>query len=273
MIRHRFPPGGPDRRAAELDAALDALQAGRPLPPGQEPLDDELGAAAALADAARSTALPKEPLVALRAGLAARSATRRVPRWRRALAPRTLVPVGAVAAAVAAGLLLPSRHATDRPAEPVARAARYLDAAGAKVAEAMEQVQILQAGVPRAPSPAEVADAIAEAERYAAQARALAQLAEGRERERLLADIAAKQRTIEELRRAIEAMQSGATTTTTRPTTTTQPETTTTTGGTTTTTTRPTTTTTRPSTTTTTQPTTTTAPTTTTTTYDFTFDG
>lgn len=275
MIRRvlrRQRPTGPERRAVRLDAAVDAWRSGRglpPAPPGEDPLDDEVAAAAALARMAVDVEAPREALVALRAALAARAAARRVPVWRRVLAPRRAAPVLAGLALVAAAVLVPARLSTEPPVEPAAQASRYLDAAGEKVAEALERVQVIQAGSARQLSPVEVVASIEQAERYAAQARALAQLAEGKERERLLADIAAKQRTIEELRRLVAQLES--TTTTTAPTTT-VPATTTTEA---TTTTQPPTTTTTRSTTTTSPPTTTTTtvPTTTTTTYDFSVGG
>lgn len=272
--RRRRRLSAPERRALQLDAALDARQGRRvpPVGPADDPLDEELAAAAALARLAADAQVPREALVSLRAALAARAAERRVPLWRRVLSPRRAVPALAGAALVVAAVLVPGRIGTEPPAEPAAEASRYLNAAGVKVAEALQRVQVIQAGSARQPEPGEVVATIEEAERYAAQARALAELAEGKERARLLADIEAKQRTIEELRQLIARIQ--ATTTTTQPPTTTTSETTTTTEAPTTTTQPPTTTTTRPPTTTTTRPTTTTTqPTTTTTTYDFTFDG
>lgn len=267
----------PERRAACLDAALSAWQAGRPVPQaagGEEALDDEMAAAASLARLAADIEAPREALVSLRAALAARAAGRRRPRWRSVLASRRMAPVLAAGAVAVAAMLVPGRIGSRQPAEPAAQASRYLNAAGQKVAEALERVQVIQAGNERTPAPGEVVEAIEQAERYAAQARALAQLAEGQERERLLADVAAKQRTIEELRRLVAELEAATTTTSTAPSTT-APAATTTTEAPTTTSPPSTTTTTRPSTTTTTRPTSTTtsAPSTTTTTYDFTVDG
>jgi hypothetical protein len=280
-------------RADRLDAALSSWQAGDQPPAAEfdhaleavEPLGDALAAAQALDALGAGEPLPHEPLVTLRAALAARRATPALPLWRRLLTQPRLAPaVAAVVAAVLAVGVLSTVRTTDQPLTHVAAAK-----AQAFLETAQDRVEFLEAQTASATSgvvavdAATLNDAVVEAQAAAASARAAAQLATGEERKTLLAQVELQQRQINALRTKVLLLAgapnlvpdtdgatatAAATTTTVKPTTTTEAPSTTTTVKPTTTTVKPTTTTAAPTTTTTAPPetTTTSSPDTTTTT-------
>jgi hypothetical protein len=266
-------------RADRLDAALSSWQAGEHPWPTEfdhaleavEPLGDALAAAQALDALGAGEPLPHEPLVTLRAALAARRATPALPLWRRLLTqPRFAPAVAAVVAAVLAVGVLSTVRTTDQPLTHVAAAK-----AQAFLETAQDRVEFLEAQTASATTgsvavdPATLNDAVVEAQAAAASARAAAQLATGEERKTLLAQVELQQRQINALRTKVLLLAGapnlvpdgeGATAIAAATTTTVKPTTTTTEAPTTTTTVKPTTTTVKPTTTTAAPTTTTTAP-------------
>ena len=191
LFRGRVVPGAVDERAALLDAALDGS-----VPPEQAtPVAAELGVADALrAEAVRDFPTPHEPLVALRAALAARRARRA---WGRLPAPARLAPALAAAVAIAVGavaLVGRSPH-TAVPEQQLAfaRAARYLQV----LDEQTGAVQKAVATGNRAAVPA----AVASARSAAAKAQETATLlpAGDPKRDQLLAAAALRIRQLEQL--------------------------------------------------------------------------
>lgn len=275
----------PAQRAELLDAALTSWQTGEhPDTPefddaleAVEPVGDALAAAQALDALGTTEPLPAEPLVTLRAALAARAADP-MPAWRRALAQPRLAPaLAAIIAVVIAVGALTTVGTTDEPLTHVAaaRAEAFLETAQDRLAFIEAQTAAVTTVGELAVDPAELNDAIVEAQAAAASARAAAQLAPAEERKTLLAQVELQQRQINALRNKVlilagapglvpddaATVAATSTTTTVRATSTTEaPTTTTTVKATTTTTVRPTTTTIPPTTTTTAPAPTTTAP-------------
>jgi hypothetical protein len=288
---HRRRPGSsegtgvePARRAELLDNALTSWQTGEhPDAPefddaleAVEPVGDALAAAQALDALGTTEPLPAEPLVTLRAALAARAADP-LPAWRRALAQPRLAPaLAAIVAVVVAVGALTTVRTTDEALTHVAaaRAEAFLETAQDRLAFIEAQTATATTAGELAVDPAELNDAIVEAQAAAASARAAAQLAPAEERKTLLAQVELQQRQINALRNKVlilagasglvpddaGAVAATSTTTTVRASTTTEAPTTTTTVKPTTTTLRPTTTTAAPTTTTTDPAPTTTAP-------------
>ena len=270
---------GADARAELLDAALTSWQTGEhPDAPdfddaleAVEPVGDALAAAQALDSLGTAEPLPPEPLVTLRAALAAKAADQ-VPVWRRVLAQPRLAPaLVAIAVVVAAVGALTTVRTTDEPLTHVAaaRAEAFLATAENRLAFIEAQTAAVTTGGELAVDPAELNDAIVEAQAAAASARAAAQLAPAEERKTLLAQVELQQRQINALRTKVlilagapgllpdDAAAAAATSTTVVAPSTTEPPTTTTTVKPTTTTVKPTTTTVPPTTTTEPAPTTT----------------
>ena len=265
-----------EERAELLDAALSSWQSGTgdepttPSTPGDlevlEPVGDELAAASVLDRFASSAELPREPLVALRAAIAARNAER-ASWWRRWLfQPRLGPAVAAMAIAVIAvgGITTVGPEGDRLTTVAAAQAEQFLETAEEKVR--FIEVQAASAESVGA-DPAGLQQAILEAQSAAAAARAAAQLASGEERKVLLAQVELQQRQINALRTRVLALTAPnllgedeaiaiaiSTTTSTTTTTTEAPVTTTTVKPATTTTTAKPTTTTEPKTTTTTAP-------------------
>ena len=257
--RDRIDTREEEARAARLDDALATWRAGDvDLAAETDPkLADELATARRVSSYADATPpAPHEPLVTLRAALAARAANR-LPTWRRFLFNGRLAPI-AVGFAVAGLMLGLSTANTDNHAKaPIAaadQARQYLRLAAARLQE-------VQGNTASTADPSAFRDAIAAAELAASKAQATAELARGEERKRLLALVAAQQHTINKLKAQVGGLTptvvavASTTTTTTTTTLPPAPTTTTTTVPPSTTTTRlaPTTTT-RPPTTTTTRP-------------------
>ena len=283
----RRPPAAvdPAHRADALDAALASWQTGEHVEPAAfdatleavEPLGDALAAAQALDALGAVEPLPPEPLVTLRAALAARDAERRLPMWRRALSQPRLAPAMVAFAAVVllVGVVTTVSHA-DEPLTHVAaaRAEAFLETAQDKVAFVEAQTAAATSTGTLTVPAALLNDAIVEAQSAAASARAAAQLATGDDRKTLLAQVELQQRQINALRTKVLILAGAPSllpaddtvAATTATTTTLQPTTTTTAAPATTTTVRPTTTTVAPTatvaptTTTTEPPTTTTTP-------------
>ena len=191
LFRGRVVPGAVDERAELLDAALD----GAVLPDQARPVAAELGIADALrAEAVRDVPTPHEPLVAMRAALAARQA--RHP-WLRLPAPGRLAPAIAVAAAIvvaAVALVSRSPHAAVPERQlAFARAARYLQVLDQQAGAVQKAVATGDA--------AAVPAALASARTAAAKAQQTATLlpAGDPKRDQLLAAAALRIRQLEQL--------------------------------------------------------------------------
>jgi hypothetical protein len=193
------------KRAERLDDALTAWQEGDDPelididgdPEATQPLGDELAAAQRLAACADTSPSAHEPLVALRAALAAREADQ-VPLWRRAVTSGKVAPVLAAAAVIAALIVV-----SPQLAGPRSEQLRASDVASRSLEKAQTKLNELHQNLKPGANPVQISAALADAQKALIEAQAVANLAQGPERSRLLAQVSRQRGEIEALRRQV----------------------------------------------------------------------